>query len=236
MNINSERWMVGGKKTLFHWVPVPNLTMGRGAGLVSGSNYSEKKGNNRTKWSRDSLFLSFTLSFSSVMAAGAMMAEAAEERDDAAVVAAVVAGHGSGWLAGPATFFLAAQVSILLHLVCMICKFVLAPHRSRFSYTSYDVSFCIITIDRTEEQEETRRIRRKRHTYLYWPFCMPSAILNTRSIFFFKYVHSSASSKKAIKQEKKRREKRQQTRTRWLLSACICRFDCIFVMFQEGYD
>jgi hypothetical protein len=148
------------------------------------------------------------------MAAGAMMAEAAEERDDAAVVAAVVAGHGSGWLAGPATFFLAAQVSILLHLVCMICKFVLAPHRSRFSYTSYDVSFCIITIDRTEEQEETRRIRRKRHTYLYWPFCMPSAILNTRSIFFFKYVHSSASSKKAIKQEKKRREKRQQTRTR----------------------
>lgn len=36
------------------------------------------------------------------MAAGAvaMMAEAAEERDDVAVVAAVVAGHGAGWLAG----------------------------------------------------------------------------------------------------------------------------------------
>jgi hypothetical protein len=32
----------------------------------------------------------------------------------------------AGWLAGPATFFLAAQVSILLHLVCMICEFVLA--------------------------------------------------------------------------------------------------------------
>jgi hypothetical protein len=27
----------------------PNLTMGRGAGLVSGSNYSEKKGNERRK-------------------------------------------------------------------------------------------------------------------------------------------------------------------------------------------
>jgi hypothetical protein len=51
---------------------------------------------------RDSLFLSFTLSFSSVMAAGAgaMMAEATEERDVVAVVvAAVVVGHGAGWLA-----------------------------------------------------------------------------------------------------------------------------------------
>jgi hypothetical protein len=66
------------------------------------------------------------------MAAGAvaMMAEAAEERDDVAVVAAVVAGHAAGWLAGPATFFLAAQVSILLHLVCMICEFVLAAQIS----------------------------------------------------------------------------------------------------------
>jgi hypothetical protein len=48
--------------------------------------------------------LSFFLSlfqFSSVMAAGAvaMMAEAAEERVDVAVVAVVV-GHGAGWLAG----------------------------------------------------------------------------------------------------------------------------------------
>jgi len=53
------------------------------------------------------------------MAAGAMamMAEAAEERDDVAVVAAVVAGHGAGRPAGPATFF--------------------SPHRSRFSYTLY---------------------------------------------------------------------------------------------------
>jgi hypothetical protein len=68
-----------------------------------------------------SLFLSFTLSFSSVMAAGAvaLMTEAAEERDAVAVVAAVVAGHGAGWLAGWSR-----------HLF-------FSPHRSRFSYTLY---------------------------------------------------------------------------------------------------
>ncbi len=207
----------------------PNLTMGWGAGLVSGSNYSEKKGNKRRKWSHDFLFLSFTLSFSSVMAAGAvaMMAEAAEERDDVAVVA----GHGAGWLVPPP--FFSPHRSRFSYTLCAWFVNLFLPHRSRFSYASYDVSFLY---HHNWPNGRTRRIRRKKHRYLHCPFCMPSATLNIRSIFFFKYVHSSASSKKAIKQEKKRREKRQQTRTRWLLSACICRFDCIFVMFQEGYD
>jgi hypothetical protein len=114
------------------------------------------------------------------------------------------------WLAGwlvPPLFFSPNRSRFSYTLYAWFVN-LFSPHRSRFSYASYDVSFYIITIDRTEEQEETRRIGPKRHRYLYCPFCMPSAILNTRSIFFFKYVHSSASSKKAIKQEKKRREKR----------------------------
>lgn len=123
-----------------------------------------------------------------------------EERDDVAVVAAVVAGHGAGWLAGWSRhLFFSPHRSWFSYTLYAWFVNLFSPHRSRFSYASYDVSFCIITIDRTEEQEETRRIRRKRHRYLYCPFCMPSAILNIRSIFFFKYVHSSASSKKAIK-------------------------------------
>lgn len=129
------------------------------------------------------------------------------------------------WLAGwYRHFFLAAQVSILLHLVCMICKFVLALHRSRVSYASYDVSFCIITMDRTEEQEETRRIRRKRHRYLYCPFCMPSAILNIRSIFFFTYVHSSASSKKSKQVSNQARKKaagEKTTNTHSVTTFCL---------------
>ncbi len=109
----------------------PYLTMGRGAGLVSGSNYNEKKGNKRRKWYRDSLSLSFFHSFI-LFCHGSRRCGV----DDGG-------GGGTGrrcssssccsrsrcWLAGwlvPPPFFLAAQVSILLHLVCMICKFVLA--------------------------------------------------------------------------------------------------------------
>jgi hypothetical protein len=161
------------------------------------------------------------------MAAGAvaMMAEAAEERDDIAVVAAVVTGHGAGWLSGWSRHLFSRRTGLDSPTPwCMICKFVLAPHRSRFSYTSYDVSFCIIIIDRTEEQEETRRIRRKRHRYLYCPFCMPSAILNIRNIFFFTYVHSSASSQKSKQVSNQARKKaagEKTTNTHSVTTFCL---------------
>jgi hypothetical protein len=55
------------------------------------------------------------------MAAGAVavMAEAAEERDDVAVVAAVVAGHGSGWLAGWSRYLLSRRTGLDYLTPCM---------------------------------------------------------------------------------------------------------------------
>lgn len=56
-----------------------------------------------TRGGNDPGIFSFCLSlFHSLLSwQQAMMAEAAEERDDVAVVAAVVAGHGAGWLVPP---------------------------------------------------------------------------------------------------------------------------------------
>jgi hypothetical protein len=55
------------------------------------------------------------------MAAGAVavMAEAAEERDDVAVAAAVVAGHGAGWLAGSSRHFFSRPTGLDSLTPCM---------------------------------------------------------------------------------------------------------------------
>ncbi len=126
----------------------------------------------------------------------------------------------AGWLAGPATFFLAPRVSILLHLVCMICKFVLAAQISIL----LRLVWCIILYHHNWPNGRTRRIRRKRHRYLYCPFCMPSAISYIRSIFFFTYVHSSASSKKSKQVSNQARKKaagEKTTNTHSVTTFCL---------------